>query len=152
METFSALLVIWAGNSPVNSPYKGRWRGALMFSLICVWINDWINNREAGDLRRYDAHYNVMQWYLILFPHNMPDAHCWNVIVVMIYSYIYAYLVFGNMMEIVFNMLTSWNGDIFRVTGHLCREFTGPIEFPVQRPVTRSFDVIFDLRPNKRLC
>ena len=24
-------------------------------------------------------------------------------------------------------------------------------EFPVQRPVTRSFDVFFDLRPNKRL-
>ena len=27
--------------SPVNSPHKGQWRGALMFSLICVWINDW---------------------------------------------------------------------------------------------------------------
>ena len=26
--------------SPVNSPHKGQWRGALMFSLICVWIND----------------------------------------------------------------------------------------------------------------
>ena len=28
--------------SPVNSPHKGQWRGALMFSLICVWINDWV--------------------------------------------------------------------------------------------------------------
>ena len=45
--------------SPVNSPHKGQWRGALMFSLICVWINDWANNREAGDLRRYRAHYYV---------------------------------------------------------------------------------------------
>ena len=45
--------------SPVNSPHKGQWRGALMFSLICVWINDWVNNREAGDLRRYRAHYDV---------------------------------------------------------------------------------------------
>ena len=35
--------------SPVNSPHKGQWRGALMFSLICVWINGWVNNREAGD-------------------------------------------------------------------------------------------------------
>ena len=26
-----------------------------------------------------------------------------------------------------------------------------PDEFPAQRPVTRSFDVFFDLRPNKRL-
>ena len=39
---------------------KGQWRGALMFSLICVWINDWVNNREAGDLRRYRAHYDVI--------------------------------------------------------------------------------------------
>ena len=37
--------------SPVNSPHKGQWHGALMFSLICTWMNDWINNREAGDLR-----------------------------------------------------------------------------------------------------
>ena len=46
--------------SPVNSLHKGQWRGALMFSLICVWINDWVNNREAGDLRRYCAHYDVI--------------------------------------------------------------------------------------------
>ena len=45
--------------SPVNSTHKGQWRGALMFSLICVWINGWVNNCEAGDLRRYLAHYDV---------------------------------------------------------------------------------------------
>ena len=39
---------------------KADWRGALMFSLICVWINGWENNREAGDLRRYHAHYDVI--------------------------------------------------------------------------------------------
>ena len=50
--------------SPVNSPHKGQWRGALMFSLICVWINDWVNNREAGDLRRYRAHYDVIVWLI----------------------------------------------------------------------------------------
>ena len=52
--------------SPVNSPHKGQWRGALMISLICVWINDWLTNREAGDLRRYRAHYDVivMQWFI----------------------------------------------------------------------------------------
>ena len=44
---------------PVNSLNKGQWRGALMFSLICVWINGWLNNREAGDLRRYRTHYDV---------------------------------------------------------------------------------------------
>ena len=45
--------------SAVNSPHKGQWRGALIFSLICVWLNGCINNREAGDLRRYRAHYDV---------------------------------------------------------------------------------------------
>ena len=47
-------------------------------------------------------------------------------------------------------MMTSSNGNIFRVTGPLCGEFTGPGEFSTQRPVTRSFDVFFDLRLNKR--
>ena len=49
--------------SPVNSPHKGQWRGALMFSLICVWINGWVNSVEAGDLRRYRAHYDVTVKY-----------------------------------------------------------------------------------------
>ena len=44
--------------SPVNSPQKGQWRGALMLSLICAWINGRISNREAGDLRRHRAHYD----------------------------------------------------------------------------------------------
>ena len=45
--------------SPVNSPHKGQWRGAFIFSLICVWMNGWVNNRDAIDLRRYRAHYDV---------------------------------------------------------------------------------------------
>ena len=45
--------------SPVNSPHKGQWRGALMFSLICTRINGWVNNREAGDLRRHRALYDI---------------------------------------------------------------------------------------------
>ena len=46
--------------SPVNSSHKGQWRGGLEFPLICVWINGWVNNREAGDLRRYRVHYDVI--------------------------------------------------------------------------------------------
>ena len=45
--------------SPMNSPHKGQWRRALMFSLICAWINGWVSNREAGDLGHYRAHYDV---------------------------------------------------------------------------------------------
>ena len=44
----------------VNSPHKGQWRGALMFSLICTWINGWVNNGVAGDLRRHRSHYDVI--------------------------------------------------------------------------------------------
>ena len=54
--------------SPVNSPHKGQWRGALVFSLICAWINGWVNNREAGDFRRHHAHYDVtvmVLWQMI---------------------------------------------------------------------------------------
>ena len=63
METFSALLAICTGNSPVNSLHKGQWRGALMFSLICARINGWVNNRDAGDLRRHRTHYDVIVMY-----------------------------------------------------------------------------------------
>ena len=45
---------------PVNSPHKGQWREALMFSLICTWINDSVSNRHAGDLRRHRAHCEVI--------------------------------------------------------------------------------------------
>ena len=55
--------------SPVNSLHKGQWRGALMFSLICDRINGWVNNREAGDLRRHRGHYHV----------NVMITSCWNV-------------------------------------------------------------------------
>ena len=52
--------------SPVNSPHKGQWLGALIFSLISVWINGSVNNGEAGNLRRYRVHYDVSvipTWY-----------------------------------------------------------------------------------------
>ena len=52
--------VRWIHRSPVNSPHKGQWRRALMFSLICAWINCWVNNRGAGDLRCHRAHYDVI--------------------------------------------------------------------------------------------
>ena len=56
--------------SPVNFPHKGQWRGALMFSLIYAWINDWVNNREAGDLRRQHGHYDVIVM-------NWSSPRCW---------------------------------------------------------------------------
>ena len=68
METCSASLAFVRGihrwlrgihRSPVNSPHTDQWRGALMFSSICAWTNGWVNNRDAGYLRRHRPHYDV---------------------------------------------------------------------------------------------
>ena len=48
----------------VNSPHKGQWRGALMFSLICAWENGWANQKDAGNLRRHRTHYDVIVVWL----------------------------------------------------------------------------------------
>ena len=72
METFSTLLAIW----PVNSPHKGRWRGALIFSLIYARINDWVNKREAGDLRRHRAHYDVIVIRWMCSQWSIRNSHC----------------------------------------------------------------------------
>ena len=162
--------------SPVNSPHKSQWRGALMFPLICVGINGWINNREAGDLRRYCAHYDVSvmsngffklanKQNLILC--NVPSLlnqtfnnvslvgyilykTVWNrnvwcdvlgtnrprLPITLLYVPEYILWCVCSLCNISFNkqqrssrwirfMMTSSNGSIFRVTGHLCGEFTG---------------------------
>ena len=57
---------IFCVTGPLCGEFPGhRWipltkRGALVFSLICVWINGWVNNREAVDLIRHGAHYDVI--------------------------------------------------------------------------------------------
>ena len=68
----SALLPLVRGihRSPVNSPHKDQCRWALMFSLICARINGWVNDREAGDLRRYRAHYDV----IVMFRGYLTDS------------------------------------------------------------------------------
>ena len=46
---------------------KGQWHGALIFSLISTWINGWVNNCEAGDLRCYGTHYYVTVMMLLKY-------------------------------------------------------------------------------------
>ena len=62
--------------SPVNSLHKGQWRGALMFSLICFWINGWENNRKAGDLRRYRVHYGVIVMNTLQYEPRVSQDAC----------------------------------------------------------------------------
>ena len=68
--------------SPVNSPDKGQWRGALMFSLICAWTNRWVNNRNAGDSRRHRVHYDVT--VMLVMPLDCHDASetTWRIFVI----------------------------------------------------------------------
>ena len=54
--------------SPMNSPHKSHWSGALMFSLISAWKNGWENNGGAEYLRRHSAHYDVI---IMQFPWNI---------------------------------------------------------------------------------
>ena len=73
--------------SPVISPDKGQWRGALMLSFICARINGWVNSREAGDLGRHRAHYDVIVVYnttendggLVQIWHNIEFLQMHNV-------------------------------------------------------------------------
>ena len=95
-------------------------------------------------------------------PHNITIVEIWGYKCLIYIKTTFIWDIFYNpayiasqTVQITFYMMTSSNGNIFRVTGHLCGEFTGPRpgtgEFPTQRPVTRSFDVFFYLRPNKWL-
>ena len=54
---------------------KGQWRRALMFSLISAWINGWVNNREAGDLRRNRSHYDVTVMVVYKIKHTPSSCH-----------------------------------------------------------------------------
>ena len=74
MKIFFALLAFVRGIhwSPVNSPHKGQWCGALMFSLIWAWMNGWVNNREAGDLRCHRTHYDV----IVMAVYFLQAWHC----------------------------------------------------------------------------
>ena len=76
--------------SPVNSPHKDQWRGALMFSLIYAWMDGWVNNCEAGDLRRNPAHYDVtvmicsgnglVSWQRAIIWANVNPDHCCHMV------------------------------------------------------------------------
>ena len=138
METFSALLALCAGNSPVpvNSPHKGQWRGALMFTLICAGINDWVNNREAGDLRRHLDHYDVsvmMSWQL--HDEYQTQVHFKNTHTVctsfyfVMFWFVLAHIPWWRHQMETFSALLALCAGNSPVTG----------EFPSQRPVTRSF-------------
>ena len=112
METLSALLALCVGNSPVTGefPTKGQWHGALMLSLICAWINGWVNNREAGDLRCHHAHYGVTVMNIMLLQSNQSWSACNSIIDGVLLIWIY-YNVTAFMTSI-----ESWTIKYYRMT------------------------------------
>ena len=127
MEAFSALLTLCEGNPPVvgGFPSQGQWHGALIFSLIYKRLNtQWRRRWFDTSLRSSWRHCDIIASYAtksIIQLRQYPPTCSWCC------------------------MMTSSNGNILRVTGPLWGEFTGDQWIPSQRPVTRSFDVFFDL-------
>ena len=72
MAIFSALLDICAGNSPVTGEFPAQKpvMGSFAAFLSCTWINGWVNNREAIDLRRHRVHYDVAVMWVIELENN----------------------------------------------------------------------------------
>ena len=89
--------------SPVSSPHKGQWRGALMFPLICSWINVWASNREGGDLKRHRAHYDITVMHPAIVAasqtNNRGNMACFRL------------LFFTSCCWRTDNMLTHWDRD-----------------------------------------
>ena len=159
--------------SLTKSHLKGPWRQAFTFSLICARINGGVNNREPGDLRRHHAHDDVndhtcwnelsstqakefveaLEWYDLseqLFQSD-PQAECNQGKLHRNQTACHLEL---NKLDQVRSRPTPWWRHQMETFSALPALFAGnsPVtgEFPSQRPVTRSFDVFFDLRPNKR--
>ena len=74
--TFLRMMTSSNGNIlRVTGPLGGEFTGhrSQMFCLICAWINAWVNNREAGDLRRHRAHYDVIVMEIVI-PAAIPNT------------------------------------------------------------------------------
>ena len=103
---------------PVNSQHKGQWPGAFMFSLICAWINRWVNNREAGDLRRYRAHYDVIVMSTYVYDngprvYNTCQELC-TIIYICVYVYVFIHICIYSMFSctIFISICRGWPSSI----------------------------------------
>ena len=137
--------------SPVNSPHKGQWRGALMCSFICAWIYSWVNNREAGDLRRHRAHYDVIVMNsnvsVLGIESHVPETpiHYDDVIMGTMTSQITSpTIVYSTVYSDAGQRKHQSSASLAFVRGI----YWGPVNSPHKRPVTRKMfpfhDVIMD--------
>ena len=121
---------------PVNCPHEDQWRGALMFSLICVldkrlsryWWGWWFETPSRSVWRLGNA-----LSPLIYYAKISPNEHIFSITanVSMIHKYIYICYLLGMRFILSFLhqwwdllMMTSWNWSILRFISHLCGEIT----------------------------
>ena len=142
METLSALLAICAGNSPppVNSPHKGWWRGALIFYLICAWLNGWANNGEAGDLRRHRAHYDVSVMCSIQIPgfESCPRhlKALWTLLICNYFTHHIAAIVSLHYNDVIMSVMVS---QITSLSNHHSNVYSGAEERKHQSSTSLPF-------------
>ena len=148
IETFSAM-----HRSPMDFPHKGQWRGTLI-SMICAWTNGWANNQDTN-LIHHRPQYDVSVMYITFSGRFCEEvyAKCSGACCpddVTTWKPIPHNWFFVRRIRRYHDDVIEWK--------HFPRywPFCGgnsPVagEFPAQRPVTRSFDVFFDLCLNKRL-
>ena len=104
METFSALLAICARNSAVSGKFPAQRPVTRRFDVffdLCL-NKRWVNNREAGDLRRYRAHYDVtvMHIFLISCIHkNIPYLYVLGPLLLALFNY----------NPIIVGLLVAWH-------------------------------------------
>ena len=111
--------------SLVNFPHKGQWRGALKFTLICTWMNDWVNNREACDLRCHRTHYDVTVMNLvdgveksIWSSIQRSFGHVTNIALEIKYSYTFLYkshtrkAIKGDTRRLQRDRIYDWTGPV----------------------------------------
>ena len=84
METFSALLAICAGNSPVTGEFPAQKPVTRSFDVCFDLINGWVNNSGAGDLRRHCAHYDVT---VMIFGNSMEGRRLIIIMIFLTFSY-----------------------------------------------------------------
>ena len=132
----SAWLALWNGKSPVDSLHKDTAIPSLGDFVVVIRACYWANTRVAGDMKRHESH--VTSWYwmsdwddydtyvcdVIPAPKRGRTFDCWSCVQSPALQVLRHFELsrFGMPAGIRNIMMTSSNGNIFRVTGHLCGE------------------------------
>ena len=146
---------------PRYRPFGDRWipltkasDAELWFSLICAWINGWAIDRDASELICHRAHYDVTgrkPYILILIDLDILSSYL-NLMKVDERIYIQGLNIGGSHDDVIkWKHFPRYWPFVRGIHRSPVNSPPIPGEFPIQRPVTRSFDVFFDLRLNKRL-